>query len=216
MELDLQIKKEFRERIMGKQEKCMDYEASWAALNGVVIAYLKANGEYSIDKEYKLKQAVRSVILSLPLYEIGYGQEYKLNREDKAYLSLCPNELVEGLCYRDIKEDKIVELAQKVIELSAEKGYREDGKMRIADRGVSKASMEEFDDMNNQMTQMYDIIRTSRGEEGLKVAMDYYRLLADKAVKDEIDYHIDNANYIVKFFANILHHAREGESEISA
>lgn len=217
MVLAEKIKDEFRERVLSDGMTEIDYESSWAILNGLVISYLKAQGQLNKTKEESLKEGVRRVILSLPKYELGYGKEYKLNVEDKAYFALCPNELVDGLSYSKINEKTVMKIAEKVVKVSAENGVQEDKKMRIADIGVSKASMSEFEEASNAMVMMADSILQTRGEEGLKTALSYHNQLAEKAVKDEIDFHVNNANYIVKFYSGILHHSKdeEGASNIA-
>lgn len=216
MKLAERITEEFKERVLDEDVKEIDYEMSWAILNGLVISYLKAKGEHSLYKEEALKEGVRKVILSLPKYDMYYAGKYKLNKQDKEYFALCPAELVDGLSYSKINADMVMAIAQKVVDFSAENGFKEDGKLRIADGGVAKASMDEFEELNSVMISMKGSILETRGEEGLKVAMAYYQGLAEKAVKDEIDFHADNANYIVKFYASILHHAKEDEENASS
>lgn len=212
MDFTNELKVEFRERIMGENQNEIDYESSWAVLNGLVITFLKATGDCTAVKEEALNEQVKKVILSLPKYELCYGKDYKLNVEDKKYFALCPQEIAEGLSYDKINEAKIIEIANNVLRMSARRGVKEDSKMRIADRGVSKASMSEFEEMNASMLKMYDVILKTRGEEGLKTAMAYYTKLAEKAVEDEIEFNKDNASYIIKFYSSILQ-SKEGEME---
>ena len=216
MELSKKIEEEFKERVIDESMKNIDYETSWAILNGLVISYFKAKGKLNKKLEEELKEGIRRVILSLPKYELGYGKDYKLNVEDKAYFALCPSELVKGLSYNKINEKTVMEIAEKVVQISAENGVKEDTKMRIADKGVSKASMSEFEEVSKTMVLMSDSILKTRGEDGLKTALVYHNQLAEKAVKDEIDFHVSNANYIVTFYSGILHHLKEEEGGITS
>lgn len=210
-----EIKNEFRELIVEDKNKPLDYEQAWATLNGLVVAYYKAKGEYFQVKEDQLSEGIRKVLLSLPKYDLGFKGSYELNKEDKAYLALCPAELVSGLTYKDINEKTVMDIAEKVIKFSAEKGVVEGGKMLMPDKKVSEASMAEFLTMDNYLMIKYDEIIAEWGEEAMKRALQQYQKSAEKAVSDEIDYHTGNANYLVRFFSNILIHSKD-DSEIES
>ncbi len=190
----------------------IDTEISWAIFNGLVISYLKAQGNKDVLMEQdKLKEAVKCVILSLPKYAYGFKAKYNLDETFAQYFDLCPEELRKDLT-KEISEEYLMKIAAQVVEFSAEKGIHEDGKMTIADAGVSKKVMDEFVDTAAVMELMHDRLLNERGEEGLLQAVNYYKDAAEKAVKEEIKYHADNANYLVKFYSGILLYMKEEEA----
>ena len=83
----------------------------------------------------------------------------------------------------------------------------------IPDRGVSLASMSAFEELDASIEPIYDYILATGGEEAMERAIQLYKQKAEKAVDDEIQFHIDNTNYIVKFYSNILIHAEESEDD---
>lgn len=207
-----EIRKFLRQNVHGSEKKELDYEESWTILNGLMISYLKANGDYNMAKEESFREGIKRVVLSLPKYAFGFKASFKLNIEDKEYFALCPTELAEGLTYKDINEEKVVEIAQTVIDTLVEKGVTDEGKMAIPDRKVSEATMEEFMETDRSLELMYDQILATRGEDALLMAIEFYKKQAEKAVLNEIELHEDVANYVAKFYSTILVHAKEDES----
>lgn len=199
MKLTEQMIKDFKEHV----EK-IDDEVSWAIFNGLVISYLKAKGEYSKALEASLKEGTKKIILSLPKYELGYDGQYNFEDECRAYLDLCPAEIAKGFSKKKIDEESIMKFAETVVEFSANMGIHEEGKMRMPDRHVSLAKMEEFEEIDRGILSVYDKILALGGGDALKQAMQTYRDSAETAVQKEIEYHIDNTNYIVKFYSGIL------------
>ncbi len=207
------MREEFKERVLDDMTGEIDQEASWAILNGLVISYLKANKIYSKDREEKLNVAIKKVIMSLPKYRFACDV-YDTEEKAEEYFALCPQEIVAGLSYEDICEEKVMEIADKVVEFSAENGVVEGGKMSIPDRGISKASMEEFKSAKNAVMGNIVAIKNSEIESAYSIALDYFLNFAKKAVNDEVRFHSANSQYIVKFYSNILHSKqKEGAEE---
>jgi len=208
MKLNEDTMEKFIEEVIGEGVKEMDYESSWTIFNGLVVSYLKAKGEYSKYKEDLLKESLRKVILSLPKYDFGYKGEYKLNEEDKQYFSICPNELTEGLSYKDLNEKTISDVAEKVLDFSAEKGVRESGNVdrlqEVVDnkKKLSEVSMAEFVEVNKQVKNILEKVSSlANGVEQVKL---YYKQQAEKAVENEIDYQVMKSNYLIAHYSSIM------------
>lgn len=206
MKLTEQMIKDFKENV-----ETIDTEVAWAMFNGLIVSYLKAKGEYNKVLEASLKEGTKKIILSLPKYELGYSGQFNLEDEIKAYFDLCPAEIAKGFSKKVIDENSVLKFAETVVEFSANKGVHEEGKMRMPDRHVSLAKMEEFEEIDNGIVAVYDKIVSLGGSDALNQVMQRYRDSAEKAVEQEIEYHIDNTNYIVKFYSGILL-AKEEES----
>ena len=85
--------------------------------------------------------------------------------------------------------------------------------MTIADRGVSKASMDEFNSANNAIKGNLVAIKNSGVESAYSIALEYFFGYAKKAVEDEVAFHSSNAQYIIKFYSGILHSKRLEDAE---
>lgn len=204
---------EFKERALDDKDAKFDEEVSWAVLNGLVISYLKATKSHTKTLEDKLNLAVKKVIMSMPKYSFGDSGLKSLQERETEYFALCPAEVADYFKDKTVCDETIMAFAQKVLEISAEKGVVEGGKMTIADRGVSKASMDEFNSANNAIKGNLVAIKSSGLESAYSIALEYFFGYAKKAVEDEVAFHSANAQYIIKFYSMILHSKRLEEAE---
>ncbi len=204
---------EFKERALDDKNAKFDAEVSWAVLNGLVISYLKATKTHSKAVEEKLNLAVKKVIMSMPKYSFGDCGLKDFSERAEEYFTLCPEEVSLLFKDKEVCDETVMAFAQKVLEISAEKGVVEGGKMTIADRGVSKASMDEFNSANNAIKGNIVAIKNSGVESAYSIALDYFFGYAKKAVEDEVSFHSANTQYIIKFYSGILHSKRQEEAE---
>lgn len=208
--MKIAIAKEFAKEFETKDAETIR-EVAWAVLNGLVLSYFKAKGECFKAREEMLFEAVKKVVLSLPRYQYGYGEEYKIEDAYKEYFALCPAELVDGLSYEDINEVTVVRLATKVVDFSAENGVQEDGKMKIPDKGVHQNHMQEFEETALALVKLHDQILQTKGEDAVQTIKQFFKQQAEKAVDSEIEFYKNNTDYIVKFYSGILLHSKQEE-----
>jgi len=192
-----------KEKQMIEKELCdkartgkVDEGEVFAVLDALLTIYRKATGTKQETDLYE------RVMLNSATY-----REYALKEETidvLSYLKSFPKELIKGFgLIGDDMEGALADLIAKTVEIAVKNGYKESKNITISDHATYKADMEQFEEEAKTASNMMDMVRATKGPEGVMVMKGYLNALAKKTIASQREYFFNSIDNIVKMYANI-------------
>lgn len=192
-----------KEKIAIEKELCekartgqIDEGEVFAVLDALLTIYQKATNTKNEKDLYE------RVMLGSATY-----REYSLKEEQIdviSYLKTFPKNLIQGFgLIGDDMEKALAELIAKVVDIAVENGYKETKNITISDQATYKADMEQFEEEAKTAVGMLDMIKASKGEEGVNAVKTYLNALAKRTIATQREYFFNSVDNIVKMHANI-------------